>query len=285
MLATTCRLTDAEAGFDTALLMGVVDIYMLVRTRFATGFVAICALFLAGCAGDAATPQQPAPRPAPHSAGGAPTPLPQTPGVTVPNDQQVVMEVNKAVVVTVELPGDLTVADALQNIERQYQPDDRQGRTFAILDAYGEKTPEGNLHISMHVSSEKPGFGKLVYKPTGQMLWSVKIAPGEAGAQPFSRKDLKITIDDGKGGARYVDGTSNPSTILGATIKDLNVSVSTYWPDGQEREVTFFYSACGCPVKVKATRTGNRIVRSSDLPVIFPDDPAAVLVINKLMGW
>jgi hypothetical protein len=61
--------------------------------------------------------------------------------------------------------------------------------------------------------------------------------------------------------------------------------VSEFWPDGAEREVTYIYSACGCPVKVVAKRVGDRTVRTKDTPVIFPDDPAAVAVITQLMRW
>src|SRR5262249_37175328 len=82
-----------------------------------------------------------------------------------------VMEVNRAVMVTVEL--DLgspvpTIAEALKQVERRYRPEDGNGRTFAVLDAYGEPTPEGKLHMSMHVSTEKPGIGALVFRPTGK---------------------------------------------------------------------------------------------------------------------
>ena len=72
------------------------------------------------------------------------------------------MDINQAVMVTVELdfgPSVPTIAEALREVERRYQPDDGAGRTFAILDAYGEPTPAGKLHMSMHVSSEKPGIG------------------------------------------------------------------------------------------------------------------------------
>jgi hypothetical protein len=38
-------------------------------------------------------------------------------------------------------------------------------------------------------------------------------------------------------------------------------------------------------VKAMVRRVGDRTVRTKDLPVLFPDDPAAVLVISRLMGW
>jgi len=64
-----------------------------------------------------------------------------------------------AVMVTVELDFGAkppSIAQALHEIERRYEPDDGQGRTFAIIEAYGEPTTDGKLHISMHVSAEKP---------------------------------------------------------------------------------------------------------------------------------
>jgi hypothetical protein len=38
-------------------------------------------------------------------------------------------------------------------------------------------------------------------------------------------------------------------------------------------------------VKVKVRREGERVVRTEENPVIFPDDPEAVNTINKFMGW
>jgi hypothetical protein len=198
------------------------------------------------------------------------------------------MEINKAVMVTVELdfgPKLPSIAEALREVERRYQPDDGQGRTFAILDAYGEPTADGKkLHMSMHVSTEKPGKGSLIFKRTGEVLWSTRIVPA-TNAAPFTGKNLLILLDNGAGKDFTVDGSSNPMSILDATIKELGVPVSQFWPDGAEREAIFRYSSCGCPVKVMVRRVGDRTVRSKELPVIFPDDPAAVSVISHLMGW
>ena len=82
-----------------------------------------------------------------------------------------------------------------------------------------------------------------------------------------------------------IDGSNNPATILQANIKELSVPLSSIWADGTEREFTFLYSACGCPVKAMVRRTGDRTVRSKELPVMFPDDPAALAVISRLMTW
>jgi hypothetical protein len=194
------------------------------------------------------------------------------------------MEVAKAVMVTVELDFGKkipTIAEALREIERRHQPDGGQGRTFAILDAYGEPTADGKLHISMHVSSERPGIGSLVFKPTGEVLWTARI-----NGQPVSPiKNLTILIDDGAGKTFTVDGSNNPQSILDARIQGRSETVREFWPDKAERELTYIYSACGCPVKAKVKRVGDKTVRTSDLPVLFPDDPAAVNTISRLMRW
>lgn len=228
---------------------------------------------------------------APAATPAPPVAPPVTPPVTPPQPgkpgdaKMETMEVAKAVMVTQELdfgPKVPTIAEALKDIERRYTPDDGTGRTFAILDAYGEPTPTGKLHISMHVSSEKPGTGALVFKRTGQVLWQSRITPSST---PPKGKNLIIYIDNGKGTTQIVDGASNPSSILDARLRDLNIPIRDFWPDGEQREVTFIYSACGCPVKVMAKRQGDRTVRTTDLPVIFPDDPSAVTIISRLMRW
>lgn len=225
------------------------------------------------------------------SSNPAATTAPPAQTVTPPNEpgkepQTLTMDVNKAVMVTEELDfgGRVpSIAEALQQIERRYKPDDGQGRTFAVLDAYGEPTPDGKLlHISMHVSSEKPGMGELIFKRTGKVLWRSRILPTTLLPQP---KNLSIILDGGNGRTFTVDGSTNPTSILDANVKEMGVPVMTVWPDGVEREVTFIYSACGCPVKVMVKRAGNRTIRTSDLPVIFPDDPSAVETIKRIMKW
>src|SRR5262245_32621796 len=210
---------------------------------------------------------------------------PQAPDQPTPASELVTMEVAKAVMVTVELNFGSkvpSIAEALTQIERRYQPDDGLGRTFAVLDAYGEPTPDGKLHISMHVSSEKPGGGQLIFKKTGEVLWRGKINPT---TQPVPAKNLTILLDNGKGTNYTIDGSTNPASVIEATVKPGNLPVKEIWPDGEEREMTFIYSACGCPVHVLAKRIGDRTVRVKDTPVIFPDDPAAVTVIARLMKW
>lgn len=226
--------------------------------------------------------QVPATTPAPVASPIAPT---NTSGKPAPPLET--MAVAKAVMVTVELdfgPKIPTIAEALRDIERRYVPDDGTGRTFAILDAYGEPTPDGKLlHMSMHVSSEKPGVGMLVFKRTGEVLWQSRIN-GNALAQ-LPPKNLQIYINDEQNNQRILDGSNNPASILDTTVRDFKVKVRDFWPDKTEREFTFIYSACGCPVKVMARRDGERVSRTKDLPVIFPDDPAAVVTINRLMKW
>ncbi len=113
------------------------------------------------------------------------------------------LEVAQAVMVTVELDFGAkipSIATAVLDIERRYQADDGDGRTFAILDAYGEPTPTGKLHISMHVSTEKPGIGSLIFKRTGEVLWTSRIVPSkDPTKRPFTGKNLSIFIDDGAG--------------------------------------------------------------------------------------
>jgi hypothetical protein len=195
------------------------------------------------------------------------------------------MEVNKAVMVTAELDFGSqipTIASAITEIERRYAPADGNGRTFAILDAYGEAAPNGKLHISMHVSSEKPGQGSLVFRRTGEVLWNSKITPVPGAT---AAKNLTIYLADDAGASWVVDGTGSVSSVLDARLRDKPVKVRDFWPDGAEREVTFVYSACGCPVKVMVRRTGERTTRTRELPVIFPDDPPAVQAIARLMRW
>jgi hypothetical protein len=199
------------------------------------------------------------------------------------------MTVAQAVMVTVELDfgGQTpTIAEAIQQIERGYAPDDGIGRTFAILDAYGEPTPDGKLHMSMHVSSEKPGMGTLKFKRTGEMLWRTRI--GNRGDPPAGPKNLMVYLSKGTGdGTNYVlDGSrGGGGNVLDVYVQNSPQRTRDVWPDGAEREVTFVYSACGCPVKVMCRRVGERTVRTKDTPVIFPDDPAAVSTISNLMKW
>lgn len=220
----------------------------------------------------------------------APASPPAQPTSTPPNEagkepQTLSMDVNTAVMVTEELdfggrpPG---IAEALQQIERRYKPDDGQGRTFSVLDAYGEPTPDGKLlHISMHVSSEKPGMGELIFKRTGKVLWRSRINP-----TTLLPKQKTLTIQFEENGKTYlVDGTGNPSSIFESKVMYEGTPVATMWPDGTEREITFIYSACGCPVKVQVKRVGDKTVRVKDLPVIFPDDPEAATLIKRFMKW
>lgn len=189
----------------------------------------------------------------------------------------------QAIMVTVELDfggKPPSIKDALKEVERRYEPEDRTGRTFAILDAYGEPTPTGKLHMSMHVSMEKPGIGSLVFRRTGEVLWKSRIVGAKTG-----EKQLTILMDDGTGKTLMLDGSKGATYVLNVPFRDSPFMVRDLWPDGQEREFTYIYSACGCPVKAKVRRTGESTARSSDLPEMFPDDPAAVSVIGQLMGW
>ncbi|HVM59816.1 MAG TPA: hypothetical protein VMV72_03030 [Verrucomicrobiae bacterium] len=199
------------------------------------------------------------------------------------------LEVAQAVMVTVELDfgkSPPTIAEALHEIERQHQPEDGHGRTFAILDAYGAPTSDGKLHMSMHVSMEKPGVGALVFRRTGEVLWKTKIIPAtQPPRSSFAGKNLLIMVDDANSKPCILDGSKSVVSIMDAMVRDLGIPVRDFWTDGAEREITFFYSACGCPVKVMARRVGDKSVRTNELPVIFPDDPAVAATIARLMGW
>lgn len=203
--------------------------------------------------------------------------------------EPVKMRVAQAVMVTVELDfggQPPAIAEAIQQIERNYAPDDGAGRTFAILDAYGEPTPDGKkLHMSMHVSSEKPGTGTLKFKRTGELLWRARI--GDPGDAPAGQKNLMIYLSQGTSdGANHVlDGSRGGDGVLNTYLQNSQQHARDVWPDGAERELTFIYSACGCPVKVMCRRVGERTVRTKDMPVIFPDDPAVVSTISNLMKW
>ncbi len=195
-------------------------------------------------------------------------------------------KVAEALMVTVELdfgPKVPSIKDALKEVERRHEPEDGRGRAFAILDAYGEPTPTGKLHMSMHLSMEKPGLGSLIFRRTGEVLWKARIEPGQR--RPPAEKSLTLMMDDGLGKSLMLDGSRGATSILDVPLRDLGAPVRDLWPDGQEREFTFIYSACGCPVKAKVRRTGETTTRTSELPVMFPDDPAANSVINQLMGW
>ena len=82
-----------------------------------------------------------------------------------------------------------------------------------------------------------------------------------------------------------LDGSKGATSILDANVSDLNMPVRDFWQDGTERQATFFYSACGCPVEVTVLRVQDKTVRTKELPVIFPDDPVVAKTISRLMGW
>jgi hypothetical protein len=115
------------------------------------------------------------------------------------------------------------------------------------------------------------------------VLWQSRIE-GTKSVGPADKR-LTILIDNGGGRSLTIDGSNNPGSILEANIKELGRPLQSIWADGQEREFTFIYSACGCPVKATVKRVGSGTARTSGMPVMFPDDPAAMSMISKLMKW
>jgi hypothetical protein len=115
---------------------------------------------------------------------------------------------------------------------------------------------------------------------------------GTAGDEPLCRqeahcsgKKLIITIDESPSSAFPIDVANGATDILGANIPAKSKLVRDFWKDGEERTITFYYSTCGCPVKVQARRVADRIVRIGDSPLLFPDDPQALVSINKILKW
>jgi hypothetical protein len=242
------------------------------------GGVCAAALLAAGAACKQERPGAPQPEPPGNVAVAQPAPV-----------KVETIEALQAVVVTVELDfgGQVpSIAEALRHIERRHEPDDGVGRAFAILDAWGEPTRDGKLLISMHISTEKPGVGTLVFRPTGKILWQSLITPAtKPPTSAYAGKKLFIMLADENGKPHLLDGSNNPRSILDTIVRDYGLATRDFWPDGDERELTVFYSACGCPVKVMARREGERTVRTRDVPVIFPDDPAVAATIHQLAGW
>ena len=173
----------------------------------------------------------------------------------------------------------------MRDIQRHSRPEDGIGRTFAILEAFTQPDlTTSNLNLCLRVSTEKPGLAAITYRRTGQELWKSRVTPATDKPQ-FTGGALTIYYDVGDGKTYTVDGSTNPSSILTATLKEPGVQIGQIWPDGEVREMTFVYSACGCPIKVKCRRDGERTVRIDTTQLLFPDDPAAMQIINALMKW
>lgn len=194
--------------------------------------------------------------------------------------------VAQSVMVTVELDFGATpprLEEALQEIERRSEPADGTGRTFAVLDADGSVATNGSWRLQMHVSMEKPGAGALVFRRNGQVLWQSMILPAPTGPPPPKR--LTILMANGAGQSLMLDGSKGAARVLDVPLNNSSQRVRDAWPDGAEREFTFLYSVCGCPVKARVRRTGETTARTGERPVMFPDDPEAMQAIRALMGW
>lgn len=247
----------------------------------------VLAIALAGAA--VACDSRPATQSAPVQSEPAPPPqarpLEPAPGPT-PGPEEVAQS-NTAFQVTedVDLDPTLGPAAAMAQIERRSRPDDGQGRTFAVLSATAQGTPEGKLRVSMRISFEEPGAAELVFRPTGEVLWSGKVVPGPPSTNPYAGKGLVVMVADAQGRDHVIDGSRGISSIFDGLVPDMKTTVGAMWPEGEERQVSFIHSTCGCPVKVKVRRAGTRTVRTPDQQVLFPDDPQVLASINQLMGW
>lgn len=218
----------------------------------------------------------------------APTVSNAAPGVAASTNEVPGLEAFHSVVITHDLDLGLPVPSAqaaMKLIDRRSVPDDGVGRTFAILEAFGaEAQPNGKLRLSLRVSMEKPGLGEIINHRTGEVIWKSRITPATR-PPAFPGTSLLIQFEDDNGTSYTVDGSNNPRSILEAMLKEAGKPVSEFWPDGAVREMTFHYSACGCPVKIFCRRTGGRTVPTITDFAIFPDDPAVLQVISTLMKW
>lgn len=199
------------------------------------------------------------------------------------------IEAAQSVVVTQDLdfgPQPPSLAEALRELDRRSQPADGRGRTFAILEAFnGEIQPDGKMRVSLRISTEKPGVGEVVFRRNGQVLWKSRILAA-VNKPAFNAGSLTILYDGGPGKNFTVDGSANPSSILEARLKESSLPVAQEWADGSVSDLSFIYSACGCPIKVACRRVGDRTARvNTTTQVIFPDDPEAMQVITQLMRW
>ena len=231
----------------------------------------------------------------PTEAGGATASKPlSNSGLTVPPaavDASPAMEANQSVVVVKDLGFGRqppVLESVLKEIERRSEPEGGQGRTFAILEAFTQPDPiTANLNLCLRISSEKPGIGEIVYTHAGRTLslWKSRITPA-THKSGFVSGTLTILFDTGDGKSFTVDGSMNPVSIFDAMLKEPGVPVAQAWPEGEVRDLSFIYSACGCPIHVKCRRAGGRTIRTEQATqLIFPDDPAAMQLISRLMGW
>jgi len=200
------------------------------------------------------------------------------------------MMLQESVMVTIEEnfgPEVKTIAEALSKIERKYQPFDKQGRTFAILDAFGNKMSDGRMHISMHISSEKAGGAQLALKTTGKIIWDCRIYPKKDGTKIAGEKQFMIYIERENEKDKYytVDGSGNPASIFDCKLDETKQPLNDYWKNNTVKEFIFVYSACGCPVHVKFLRMGFTSIYQGGDTVIFPDDPGVLAVIRRLMAF
>jgi hypothetical protein len=147
------------------------------------------------------------------------------------------------------------------------------------------KNPSQHIAVSSEWGLKRWALTFLVVAAAAVLVFILLVRGPRLSHPPDRARELTILIDNGLGGTFTVDGSNNPASILEAKVKELGVPVQSIWADGQELEFTFIYSARGCPVKTMVKRAADRTQRTSDLPVMFPDDPAAMVTISRLMRW
>ncbi len=85
-------------------------------------------------------------------------------------EEQTIAEITENFGATVK-----TVEQALSLLTREYVPFDGRGRTFAIIEATGHSLPNGKMQLTLRISTEKAGKGRLILKTTKKILWDATI--------------------------------------------------------------------------------------------------------------
>ena len=120
--------------------------------------------------------------------------------------------------------------------------------------------------MSMHVGSE-PGLGSLIFKRTGEVLWTSKIVRRSV-KHAFTGKDLTIYFDDRMQRLLTVDGTNHPISIFQAGVEKAHLQ-DVARPDANSPSLQRVWLSVKVMIKTGWRPHGA----SPGSPVIFPDDP------------